>query len=105
VTEKRSSSQAGAARRTRNGAPNPAALARRACTELAELLGRTPEGVVSLERSDDGWRVGIEVVEIRRIPDTADVLAEYEVETDERGQLTGYRRVRRYVRGAVDGDR
>ena len=85
-------------------APGPAAVARRACTELAELLGRTPEGIVSLERGEDGWQIGIEVVEIRRVPDTADILARYEVDADENGQLLGYRRVRRYVRASVEGD-
>lgn len=85
--------------------PSPAALARRACAELAELLGREPEGVISLEPDDAGWRVGIEVVETRRIPDTADVIAEYEVMVDGRGRLTSYRRVRRYTRGSVQEDR
>ena len=84
--------------------PGPSAVARRACTELAELLGRTPEGIVSLERGQDGWQVGVEVVEIRRVPDTADILARYEVDADEDGRLLGYRRVRRYVRASVEGD-
>jgi Gas vesicle synthesis protein GvpO len=87
------------------GSPSPGALARRACGELAELIGRQPEGIVSLERTDDGWRVGVEVLETRRIPDTADVLAEYEVETDDRGGLVGYRRTRRYTRGQLQDDR
>ena len=58
------------------------------------------EGVTGLERTDDGWKVQVEVVEVRRIPDTTDVLALYEVEVDEHGELEGYRRVRRYTRGA-----
>ena len=80
---------------------SPARLARRASDELAELLGREIEGVVSLERSDDGWSVGIEVLEIARVPDTADVLAQYEVLTDRRGRLRGYHRVRRYTRAST----
>lgn len=84
---------------------SPAEVARRAAAELAELLDREPESIVSLDRTDDGWRVGVEVLETRRIPDTADVLAEYEVSTDEHGDLVGYRRVRRYARGRVGDDR
>ena len=80
-------------------------FARRAAAELAELLGRPPESIVSLERGEDGWRVGVEVLETRRIPDTADVLAEYEVELDGGGQLVGYRRLRRYARGQSGGER
>jgi hypothetical protein len=79
-------------------------LARRLSRELADVIGRQPEGVVSLERTDSGWRVGIEVLELRRIPDTADVLAEYEVDADERGDLLSYRRVARYARGRTRDD-
>jgi hypothetical protein len=79
-------------------------MARRAVEQVTELLGRDVEGVVSLERSDDGWRVGVEVVELRRVPSTADLLAEYDVELDSRGQLVGYRRVRRYPRGKAQDD-
>jgi hypothetical protein len=95
----------GSGRPSKTATPSPAALAKRVSAELAELLGRIPEGVVSLERTDDGWRFGIEVVEMRRIPDTADVIAEYEVDADRRGRLLGYRRARRYARGRVGDDR
>lgn len=85
--------------------PSPGELARRTSDQLAELIGRDPEGVVSLERGDDGWRISIEVVETRRIPDTADVLAVYDVDVDEQGELVGYRRAHRYVRGRTgDGE-
>jgi Gas vesicle synthesis protein GvpO len=105
MSEQRSANGANrGTRATRTSVPSPAQLTRRACAELAELLGRQPEGVVSLERTDDGWRLGVEVVETRRIPDTADILAEYEVEVDKRGRLTGYRRARRYARGQARDD-
>jgi hypothetical protein len=84
-----------------NRALSPAAIARRSAAELAELVGHEPEGVTSLERTDDGWLVGVEVVEVHRIPDTSDVLAVYEVTTDRRGRLQSYHRARRYSRGSV----
>jgi hypothetical protein len=77
----------------------PAAIVRRVASEFSELVGREPESVISLDRTDDGWRVGLEVLELHRVPDTADLLAEYEVEVDERGGLVSYRRTRRYARG------
>jgi hypothetical protein len=70
-----------------------------AARQLLELTGRQAEGVTGLERTDEGWRVEVEVVEVRRIPDTTDVLALYEVTLDEDGELEGYRRLRRYGRG------
>jgi hypothetical protein len=81
--------------------PTPSAteLARSAARDLLELTGKQPEGITGLERTDDGWTVQVEVVEVSRIPNTTDVLAVYEITTDDRGQLQGYRRLRRYARG------
>lgn len=74
-------------------------VAARAAQELLDLTGKGAEGVTGLERTEDGWKVQVEVVEVRRIPDTTDVLALYEVQVDEDGDLIGYRRLRRYARG------
>ena len=79
-------------------------MAAEAARQLLELTGKAAEGVTGLERTDDGWKVHVEVVEVRRIPDTTDVLALYEIETDNRGGLQGYRRVRRYARGVPGED-
>jgi hypothetical protein len=82
----------------------PAAVAaRRAAQHVVDFTGRSPETVVSIDRADGGWQVGVEVVEIRRIPDTQDVLAIYEVQVDHGGDLLSYQRTRRYARGELDG--
>jgi hypothetical protein len=72
-----------------------------AARQLLQLTGKAAEGVTGFERTDDGWRVEVEVVEVRRIPDTSDVLALYELDVDEDGELEGYRRLRRYSRGST----
>ena len=79
-------------------------VARAAAEQLTELTGRRPEVVVGVERNDDGWQVELEVVESRRIPDSTDILATYRVQVDEDGELMGYYRAQRYVRGK-GGDR
>ena len=84
--------------------PNPGRIAAEAARQLVELTGKEAEGVVGLDRSDDGWKVEVEVLEVSRIPNTTDVLAMYEVEVDGKGSLRGYRRVRRYVRGVPGED-
>ena len=71
-----------------------------AARQLLDLTGREPEGITGLEPDDDGWKVQVEVLELRRIPETTDVLALYEVQVDADGELQGYRRLRRYTRGA-----
>jgi hypothetical protein len=83
----------------RSDGQGASSVAERAARQLVELAGREMEAVTGLRRSDDGWTVQIEVVEVRRVPNTTDVLALYEVEVDGQGDLLGYRRVRRYVRG------
>ncbi|SDX63320.1 Gas vesicle synthesis protein GvpO [Saccharopolyspora shandongensis] len=79
-----------------------AEAAQLAVRQVHELTGRQPEGVTSLERAENGWRVSVEVVESHRVPDTADILAVYEAELDQDGDLLSYRRVDRYSRGRGD---
>lgn len=74
-------------------------IARMAADYVAEMTGKEPEEIVSLEQTgDDLWKVGVEVVETRRIPDSTDILAVYEAELDAEGELVAYRRVKRYSR-------
>jgi gas vesicle protein GvpO len=75
---------------------------RKAAEQLAQLTGRTPDTVSAIEKVDDGWRVEVELVELERIPSTTNILATYEVDVDERGDVVGYRRLRRYFRNAAE---
>lgn len=70
--------------------------------QLTVLTGRHPEGVSALRRSDDGWRLLVDVVEVERVPTTTSLLAEIEVDADEDGNITRYERVRRFYRNAAD---
>ncbi|MER6162176.1 gas vesicle protein [Streptomyces sp. NPDC001868] len=85
--------------------PGPMEVLRRARTQFAELTGMAPESVSSFEQSETGWTLEVEVLEIARVPDTMSLLASYRVELDPMGELTGYRRVRRYERGRADPHR
>jgi Gas vesicle synthesis protein GvpO len=75
---------------------------RRALTQLEQLTGREPEGVLGLRRDDEGWRVTVEVVELPRVPSSTDVLATYDVVLDDDGDVREYRRTGRYIRGRGD---
>ena len=89
-------------RRSRDGGMSAAEAARSGLRSLADLIGKRPEGVTAVEPTDDGWRVGVEVVEERRVPSTSDILAIYQAELDADGRLLSYRRTRRYPRGRGD---
>ncbi|CAG6396364.1 gas vesicle protein [Streptomyces cocklensis] len=91
----------GGSRATRVKGAEDAAL--RASRGLSKLIGHETEGCSEVTPADDhGWRVAVDVVEVPRIPDTTSLLATYEVDLADDGTLRGYRRVRRYRRGAVD---
>jgi hypothetical protein len=83
--------------------PLSAAQAATVATEhLVELTSKHVQGVTRMEPTDDGWLVEIEVLEDRRIPSSADILALYEAEIDLDGNLLAYRRIKRFGRGNTD---
>lgn len=86
--------------------PEPESTAPEAATlavdHVATLTAREAVGATSVEPTDDGWRVEVEVVEENRIPSTSDILALYTVDLDPYGELLAYRRTRRYLRGRTD---
>ena len=65
---------------------------------LEELTGNDCESVSGLSRLQDGWVVTLEVVELERVPRSTDLIASYQVEVNNDGELMGYERVRRYYR-------
>ena len=79
----------------------PAAIAQHGKEQLAELTGLQPDTVSSLAQDEKGWRVSVEMIEMKRIPDSADVLASYQICLDGAGQLISYERGRRYTLSQV----
>lgn len=72
---------------------------------LRSVRGVEAESVSGLKRTSSGWAVTLDVVELRRIPESTDVLASYEVELDGDGKLLGFERGRRYTRSQAEGGR
>jgi hypothetical protein len=72
--------------------------------ELAEIIYKVTQalsalklklsGVSSIAKTDEGWRVTLELVERASVPDTMDLLGVYEVRLDHEGELIGYERTR-----------
>ncbi|MFI9761474.1 gas vesicle protein GvpO [Streptomyces sp. NPDC051963] len=83
----------------------PTEVLRRARDQLGDMTGMTAETVSSFEKTDGGWSLAIEVLELAKVPETMSLMASYQVDLDEQGQLTGYRRIRRYERGRSETDR
>lgn len=92
------------ARKDRTDDDSPTMLAREAIRlageHIADITGTEPGLSTSvLPTEEGGWIVEVEVLEDRRIPSSADMLALYEVELDPDGELLGYKRLQRYMRG------
>jgi len=82
-----------------DGALSAGELGRAALITVQELTGYRPEAVTGLEWNGDLWTITVDALEFERIPNTTDILGEYEVQLDEHGTLRGYRRRRRFMRG------
>ena len=89
-------------RRPRRAESDAMEAARLAAENVLQLTGRCPENVVSVVRDDDGWQVGVEVLELHRIPETTDIMAVYEVALDTNGDLLRCERGQRYHRGQIE---
>ena len=67
--------------------------------QLGTLTGLKAEAVSRAFRDDEGWHVGVELLEMSRIPTATDVLGDYEVLLAEDGSLLRFHRKRTRLRG------
>lgn len=82
--------------------PPATELIRGARKEFEEITGLEIDSVSAFTKTDHGWEMHVEVVELARIPDTTSVLATYAVHLEPDGEFAGYERLRRYGRGQLD---
>jgi hypothetical protein len=86
-----------------NGKLSAAELGKAAMRTVEELTGYHPEAVTALEWDGEFWQVTVDALELSRIPNTTDIIGEYQVRLDEDGTLRGYRRERRFQRSEAEG--
>lgn len=79
----------------------PDELVRNAVSQFSAMSGRQVEAVIGWDRNEQGVHIEVEVVEVRQMPQLADILATYEADVNDEGRLCSYRRRRRYARGQV----
>ncbi len=69
---------------------------------LRSLRGVDAESVAGITRTRDGWKVTLVVLELQRIPESTDVLADYEVELDGDRKFLSFQQGRRYHRSQAE---
>jgi hypothetical protein len=105
MAEQRSKRSQNGSRRNARGRISGREAIERVRGELPQLLGHPVDSVLGLEPQEDkGWSITVQVVELSRIPHSTDVLGAYEVTLDDEGEVTAYKRRRRYYRNQADED-
>jgi hypothetical protein len=56
-------------------------------------LNKKAEGITSISREGEEWKVMVEVLERKAVPDTQDILSTYELKLSGDIDLIGYKRV------------
>jgi hypothetical protein len=66
--------------------------------QLEEITRLKVDSVSAVSKTEDGWEVIANVVELLRIPHSTDVISSFTVVLDDEGELESYRRTSRYTR-------
>ena len=76
-------------------------IVQQAREQLAQMTGLKPDAVSAFTKDEEGWHISVEMIELQRIPEASDILATYDVNLDDKGNLLRYQRTRRYLRSEV----
>ncbi len=68
--------------------------------QLSELTGLQLGSTLGVARDEEGWRVAVEMVEKHSLPDQMDILALYDINLDDDGNLLEFNR--RRLRKRID---
>ena len=80
---------------------NPAKLVLEVKSILVEITGLKAETVSRFEKTEEGYEIDVDMVEMKTLQGSSDILATYQVLLDKTGELIDYRRVRRYGRNEL----
>jgi len=78
-------------------------LGEKALGIMEGLLDKKAESVISVKKEENEWKVLVEVLERRAVPDSQDLLGRYELRLDENKELLGYERI--VLRRRTDQDK
>ncbi|MBS3819574.1 gas vesicle protein [bacterium] len=67
-------------------------LIEKASKELSAITGLDISTTLGVEKDNSHWKVTLEMIEKRAIPDQMDILGVYEVLVDEEGNLVSFKR-------------
>jgi len=62
-----------------------------ALTVTKKYILKEPETVIGVEEKEGEWKVTIEALERKAVPNTQDLLGRYEIRLNENGELIGWK--------------
>lgn len=66
---------------------------------IESIFNRKPDEITSLSTEEGGWKVNVEMLERKAVPDTQDILGTYELKLKGDGELIAYKRTTMRKRG------
>ena len=76
-------------------------LTEKAKSQLSDLTGLKPLTVTGVSKDEQGWHITLDMLEMSRIPNSTDVLGDYETLLDDNGDLLRFERKRTRLRGEI----
>lgn len=67
-----------------------------------ELLNKELESISNIEKSEGGWKVQVEVLERKSVPDKFDLLKIFEFNLNENGKILGFKQIKKIQRGDTE---
>ena len=60
-------------------------------TVAEKYMGKNPESIIAIEEKPEEWKITIEAVERKSVPDSQDLLGRYDIRLDKNGELLGWK--------------
>ena len=60
---------------------------------VQKFIFKEPETIIGIKKDNGEWKVEVETLERKAVPDTQDLLGRYELRLNESGQLIGWEQV------------
>ena len=76
---------------TQKSKPSLIQIVEIARTVAEKYMGKNPENIIDIEENPEEWKITIEAVERKAVPDSQDLLGRYDLRLDKNGELIGWK--------------
>jgi len=66
-------------------------ICNQALSAVKKYISKEPETIVGVEEVEGEWKVMVEALERKAVPDTQDLLGRYEIRINKNGELIGWK--------------